>query len=229
MLALASKLIWWWPETDRRQDQGFSLCGYPEMRMNDGRADPLGAFWVGTMGNNIAADGTPIELPDRYGELLKTGPTHAFELCGDIRIPNTLCWNAEDLFYFGDSIANRIYVHRHDSASGDIDNGRTSLDGFERGLPNGSAIDQEGCLWNCRYAGGCIAKVAPDGEILSVIEMPVTNPTSCTFGGDDLRTLFVTSAAAPAGQSNSMGHPTGLVSAVMRWSRPPWPCFTREP
>ncbi len=53
LLALASKLIWWWPESDRREDHGFRLPGYPRVRLNDGRADPMGNFWVGSMKNNV--------------------------------------------------------------------------------------------------------------------------------------------------------------------------------
>ena len=59
-------------------------------------------------------------------------------------------------------------------------------------------MDAEGYLWNCRYYGGCIVRVAPDGKIDRVIEMPVKNITTCTFGGADLKTLFVTTASADA-------------------------------
>lgn len=57
-------------------------------------------------------------------------------------------------------------------------------------------MDSEGYLWNCRFGGGCVVRVAPDGEIDRVIEMPVRNITTCTFGGPDLTTLYVTTAAA---------------------------------
>ncbi len=67
LVCLASKLIWWWPATDRRQDHGFHLDGFPRVRLNDGRTDPLGNFWVGSMKNNV--------LPD--GELGEAGPAKA--------------------------------------------------------------------------------------------------------------------------------------------------------
>ncbi len=63
-------------------------------------------------------------------------------------------------------------------------------------------MDAEGYLWNCRYYGGCIVRVAPDGKIDRVIEMPVKNITTCTFGGADLKTLFVTTASVDAGPAN---------------------------
>jgi len=66
---------------------------------------------------------------------------------------------------------------------------------------SGSAIDSAGFLWNCRFGGGCIVRLAPDGAVDRVVEMPVRNITTCTFGGPDLRTLFITTASivAPPG------------------------------
>lgn len=66
---------------------------------------------------------------------------------------------------------------------------------FPRGSPDGSTVDADGYLWNCRYYGGCIVRVAPDGKIDRVIEMPTQNITTCTFGGADLKTLYVTTAS----------------------------------
>ncbi len=73
---------------------------------------------------------------------------------------------------------------------------------IERGVPDGSAIDADGYLWNCRYGGGCILRIAPDGSLDCIIEMPVTNITTCCFGGPELSTLFITTAraGAPAGE-----------------------------
>ena len=60
----------------------------------------------------------------------------------------------------------------------------------------GSAIDAEGYLWNCRWDGGCIVRVAPGGQVERVIDMPTRNITNCTFGGKDLNILYVTTAAS---------------------------------
>ncbi len=72
------------------------------------------------------------------------------------------------------------------------------LAGFSRGLPDGSSIDADGYVWNCRWDGGCIVRVAPGGDVDCVVEMPTRNITNCTFGGRDLDTLYITSAASPA-------------------------------
>jgi len=75
------------------------------------------------------------------------------------------------------------------------------FEGFERGAPDGSAMDSEGYLWNCRFFGGCIVRVASDVKFDRVVEMPLQKITTCTFGGPDLKTLYVTTARieSPAG------------------------------
>ncbi|QGG93346.1 hypothetical protein GH983_22085 (plasmid) [Agrobacterium sp. MA01] len=71
----------------------------------------------------------------------------------------------------------------------------TLLSGFERGLPDGSCLDDEGYIWNCRVGGGnCLVRIHPEGILDCVIELPCSSPTSCTFGGKHLDTLYVTSA-----------------------------------
>ncbi|MFM9718786.1 SMP-30/gluconolactonase/LRE family protein, partial [Streptomyces galilaeus] len=66
------------------------------------------------------------------------------------------------------------------------------------GVPDGSAMDCDGVLWNCRYFGGGIVRVARDGTVLDLVSLPVRNVTTCIFGGDDLKTLYITTAANEA-------------------------------
>jgi sugar lactone lactonase YvrE len=95
-------------------------------------------------------------------------------------------------------MANVIWVYDYDFNTGRIANERPFLQGFARGLPDGSTVDSEGYLWNCRFFGGCIVRAAPDGAIDRVVEMPVQNITTCTFGGPGLKTLYVTTARIEA-------------------------------
>ena len=85
-------------------------------------------------------------------------------------------------------------VYEFDPATGAISNERPFFQGFERGLPDGSTMDAEGYLWNCRFFGGCVVRVAPSGKVDRIIEMPVKNITTCMFGGPDRTTLYVTTA-----------------------------------
>lgn len=121
------------------------------------------------------------------------------EFSRNLGIANTLAWNPQrTAFYFADSMANTIYQFDYDSATGDISNQRTFFRDFPRGAPDGSSMDSEGYLWNCRYGGGCVVRVSPKGQVDRIIEMPTPNITTCTFGGPDLCTLYITTAGAGA-------------------------------
>ena len=196
LIALGSKLIWWWPESDRREDHGFTTPGWPNIRLNDGRADPLGNFWVGSMANNVGEDGRSIKIHEYLGQLYRIAPDGTVTVWADeIGISNTLCWSPDRTrFYFGDTLKNTIDVFHFDVSTGDIRKIGPHFADFERGLPDGSAIDNEGCLWNCRFYGGCIVRVAPNGEVLATVDLPMTNITTAVFGGADLQTLYVTTA-----------------------------------
>lgn len=199
-VALASRVILWEPETDSRHAPIFVLDGWPHVRLNDGRADPRGSFWVGSMRNNVNPDGSLGEAGGQDGMLYRIDPDGRTSIHRrNIGISNTLAWSPDRLrFYSGDTLANVIWAYDYDPQTGDIANERPFLKDFSRGLPDGSSVDSEGFLWNCRFSGGCIVRVAPDGKIERVIEMPVRNVTTCTFGGSDLRTLYITTASNDA-------------------------------
>jgi sugar lactone lactonase YvrE len=205
-VVLGSSVILWEPGPDLRHKPIFSLEGWPKVRLNDARPDPRGSLWVGSMRNNVNPDGSSGGFGGKDGILFRVDPngdvtTHRRE----IGISNTLAWSPDRRrFYFGDSLANVIWSYDYDSATGIIANERPFLQDFERGLPDGSTVDAEGYLWNCRYYGSCIVRVAPDGKIDRVVEMPVRNITTCTFGGEDLKTLFVTTATADAAPSDRL-------------------------
>ena len=94
----------------------------------------------------------------------------------------------------GETVRNAIYVWDYDAITATIANERPFFSDFGRGLPDGSAMDRDGYLWNARYGGGCVVRVGRDGKIDHVVDMPVGNVTTCTFGGTDLRTLYITTA-----------------------------------
>ena len=204
LVALASKLIFWWPATDARRDFGFTLPGSPRVRFNDGRADPAGNFWVGSMKNNVLPDGELGEAGPGEGVLYRVDPKgQVTEWRKGLGISNTLCWSPDgSRFYFGDTLANEIYAY--DYAEGTISHERVFQQGFNRDAPDGSAIDSDGFLWNCRFGGGCILRLAPDGTTDRIIDMPVQNITTCTFGGPDLKTLFITTASIVSPPGNRL-------------------------
>lgn len=206
LVSLASKLINWWPATDRRADFGFALPGYPRVRLNDGRSDPAGNFWVGSMKNNLLPDGELGEAGKGEGVLFRINPEgKVTEWRKGLGISNTLCWSPDARnFYFADTLENEIRVYDYNMTTGEVSNERPFLRGFKRGLPDGSAIDSAGYLWNCRFSGGCIVRIAPDGTVDRIVEMPVHNITTCTFGGPDLKTLFITTASIVSPPGNRL-------------------------
>lgn len=199
-VVLGSGVILWEPASDLRHKSIFSLDGWPRVRLNDGRADPHGSLWVGSMRNNVNPDRSSGEAGGKDGVLHRLDPDGSVTIHRrDIGISNTLAWSPERRrFYTGDSLANIIWAYDYDPGTGAIENEVSFFEGFDRGLPDGSTVDTEGYLWNCRYFGGCIVRVAPDGKIDRVVEMPVRNITTCTFGGADRKTLFVTTASTDA-------------------------------
>jgi sugar lactone lactonase YvrE len=202
LVALASKVILWQPRNDARADFALPEKSWPRVRLNDGRADPAGNFWVGSMQNNVAADGGELPITDKSaGQLYRIAPSGAVSIHKTgIGITNTLAWSPDaKLFYCGDTLRNAIYVWDYDRAAGTIAKERPFFTDFARGKPDGSAMDRDGYLWNARYGGGCIVRVGPDGRIDRVVDMPVGNITTCTFGGSDLRTLYITTAQGGSG------------------------------
>jgi L-arabinonolactonase len=176
------------------------LCSAPARRsgtrFNDGKVDPKGRLWVGTMQNNFGLDGGQVSI-DRFD-----GALYRFDVDGrvgtieeDIGIANTLAWSPDhNRFYFGDSLKGCLYLYDFNEESGTVRNKRIFFDATGYGVPYGSAIDVEGCLWNARWDGGAVLRITPEGKVDQVVVLPVPRPTSCALGGADLKTLYVTSA-----------------------------------
>ena len=206
-LSLGSGIALWKPESEAPPVPIFALPGFPFVRCNDAAVDPGGALWVGSMRNNVRDNGDASPSGGRDGVLYRIdGTGAATEFRRDLGISNTLLWTPnKSKFYFGDSLQNCIWSYDYDLASRSIRGEQPFFQGFARGFPDGSAIDSDGYLWNCRYDGGCIVRVAPDGKIDRVIELPVSRPTNCTFGGPAGNVLYITSATPAAGHWERFG------------------------
>ena len=229
VVVIGSGVILWEPSTDVRHNPLFRLDGWPKVRLNDARPDPRGSLWMGSMSNNVNPDGSSGELRGKDGALFRLDPDGKVTIWRrDLGIANTFAWSPDQTrFYFGDTLANVVRVYDYDAATGAIANERPFLEGFSRGLPDGSTVDAEGYLWNCRFFGGCIVRVAPDGTIDCVVEMPVQNITTCTFGGSDRKTLYVTTARSEAPAGNRLAG--GLYAIPMRIAGQPENQFRIQP
>lgn len=168
----------------------------PDNRLNEGVVAPDGSFWVGTMQDNIGADGGPKPAPDRTGRLYRISPDGKVTSLSAERfgITNTMVWLDDGSFVTADTTTDTLLRFDYDGAAAELINPRAFVASPGRGLPDGSTRDAAGAVYNCRVAGGgSIARISPAGEV-GLIELPCASPTSCTFGGPDLRTLYVTSA-----------------------------------
>jgi sugar lactone lactonase YvrE len=214
---LGSSVIPWQPDSDHRGDPLFRLPGWPRVRFNDARPDPRGSLWLGTMRNNVNPDGSAGAAGGQDGELYRLDPDGTVTTWRrDIGISNTVAWSPDHRrFYFADSLANVVWAFDYNPATGSIANERPFLQGFSRGLPDGSTVDSDGFLWNCRYHGSCIVRVAPDGSIDRIVEMPVQNITTCTFGGPDLKTLYITTARNEAPASDRLAGSLFAISTTV--------------
>lgn len=166
-------------------------------RLNEGKCDPAGRFWVGSMQTNLSADGTGREITDHSGALFSIDASGDSRRFSDFEfgISNTMAWSPDEkYFYFGDSLCNTLFRYDYDRDTSRVDNRQVFFERSDLGFPDGSCIDDDGCLWNARFSAGKLIRITPQGKIDREIDLPVTNPTSCTFGGPDGRALFVTSA-----------------------------------
>ncbi|MBA1145233.1 SMP-30/gluconolactonase/LRE family protein [Mesorhizobium neociceri] len=180
-----------------------------DIRLNEGVVAPDGSFWVGTMANNIGADDVPVAITQEAGQLFRVAPDGGVTRLSDDRfgITNTMVWTQGGRFVTADTMKNAIYSYAWDGGSGLADR-RLLFGGFERGLPDGSCMDAEGYIWNCRVGGGsCVARIDPGGQLDRIVELPCSWPTSCAFGGADLDTLFVTSARFTMTAEHLDSHP----------------------
>ena len=182
----------------------------PDNRLNEGRVAPDGSFWVSSMQNNLNADGSPRDMDRQSGALYRIAPSGKIEQLtpNDYGITNTMGWTRDGYFLFADTLANEIYRFTYDRAANSLSDRRTIVKDFARGLPDGSCLDADDHLWNCRVVGGsAVAQFDKGGALLQLVELPVSWPTSCTFGGADLKTLFVTSARFTMTPDHLAAHP----------------------
>ena len=194
----------------------------PDNRLNEMKCDGQGRLWIGTMQNNVNPDGTGKPITKDSGALYCVESSESVVKMEDgLGISNTLAWDTKSAsFYFADSTKDMIWKYRFDAETGKIADRVEHFKGSESGAPDGSAIDEEGYLWNARFSAGCVVRIDPEGNIAEKIEVPVTNPTSCCFGGPDNSILYVTSAQFSLTEEQLAANPNeGAVVAIQTDTR----------
>ncbi|MFM2052999.1 MAG: hypothetical protein RL456_1036 [Pseudomonadota bacterium] len=184
------------PETGRRDPLVLAPYDTAVERFNDGKCDPQGRFWVGT----IYEPRTPaLAALYRWSD-------GRLDRCADgVTVANGLGWSLDGrTMWWADTKAHVIHAFDFDPADGSLSRRRPFVAFPPRdpaqpldlygGRPDGAAVDAEGCLWVAMFEGGRLLRLAPSGEILREVRLPVRCPTMPCFGGADLRTLYVTTA-----------------------------------
>lgn len=160
----------------------------PGNRFNDAKCDRRGRIWAGTMSLDAS-------MPT--GSLYRfDGSAAAHVVDGGFQVSNGLGWSPDDkVFYFTDSGLQTVFAYDFDLESGAISNRRVfAYFPPERGRPDGLSVDADGYVWIALWDGWQVVRYAPDGRLDREIDVPVPRPSSCCFGGPDLKTLYITSA-----------------------------------
>lgn len=186
-----------------------------KVRFNDGRVDPAGRFWIGTMYE-------PRDQPAAEMYVLARDNLRC-AWRGGMTNSNGLAWSLDGRTMFhADTTTHRIDCYDFDVATGEHSNRRTILT-FPTdktapdygGRPDGATMDSEGMYWVAMFEGGRVLRISPTGEILREIKLPVRCPTSVCFGGPDLRTLYITNASQGRSSEEIAQYPhTGKVLSV---------------
>jgi sugar lactone lactonase YvrE len=162
--------------------------GKVEMRVNDGACDPAGRFWVGSMG---------LDYERGAAALYRYANGTLERVLAGITLSNGIGWSPDArLMYYVDSLTYGIDVFDFDNDSGEV-RGRRPFIVLPRGsgVPDGLAVDDDGCVWLALYGRGLLHRYRPDGGLDGELSLPVTNVTACGFGGADGRSLFVATAS----------------------------------
>jgi len=157
-------------------------------RFNDGRADALGRFWVGSM--NERRDASTARLYRLDADLALV------PMVSEITISNGLAWSPDSrTMYHADTPTRTINAWDFEPVTGALANRRVFAQfAGESERPDGAAVDSDGFYWSALYRAGKIARLSPRGELVAEFPLPAMCPTMCAFGGPDLRTLYVTTA-----------------------------------
>ncbi len=167
----------------------------PVTRSNDGRADPWGGFWIGTMGKK-AEPGA--------GTIYRFFQGQLEPLYHDITIPNAICFSPDRRFaYYTDTPTRQIMRQSLDGQGWPMGPATIFADlNAEELNPDGAVVDAEGYLWNAQWGSHRVTRYAPDGSVARTVHLPVAQPSCPAFGGQDLSDLFVTSATESLSKLN---------------------------
>ncbi|MCD6047843.1 MAG: gluconolactonase [Gammaproteobacteria bacterium] len=176
---------------------------------NDGKNDRQGRFWAGT---KDVKEKSPIGTLYRMDQNGNVTP-----MANHIVETNGIAWSPDNrTLYYCDTLPRHIWQCDFDPVTGNISNQRIFVQVPEgEGLPDGLTVDAAGYIWSSHWDGGRVVRYTPSGEIERVIHFPAPLTSSCCFGGEDYKTLFVTTISHGLTQEEELNYPlSGCVFAV---------------
>lgn len=177
-------------------------------RLNDGKCDRAGRFWCASLNtDHRTPSGALWRLEGCDPVLMQDGLT----------VGNGIAFSGDDrLMYLADTFAGTVWRYDFDLATGEIANRRPFISTAHiRGFVDGATVDSDGCYWATLFRGGAVAQFDPDGKLMRHIELPVSLPTSCAFGGAGLDVLYVGSASRFLDDAQRRAQPrAGFVFAI---------------
>jgi sugar lactone lactonase YvrE len=190
VLTLRKEIAFFDPDSGKLETVARVEGDKPHNRFNDGHVDPQGRFWAGTMGD--PGWDKPVGTLYRFGSDCWAKPVR-----GEIVCSNGTGWSPDGkTMYHTESFRYAIFAYDFDADSGSISNRRlfARVDRKLGAFPDGLCVDAEGFIWSNQVGIGKVVRYDPAGRIEGEILLPVPRAVGCGFGGDDLGTLFITSA-----------------------------------
>jgi sugar lactone lactonase YvrE len=190
VLTLRKNFAFFDPDSGKLEMLASVEADKPDNRFNDGRVDPQGRFWAGTMGN------TAWDQP--VGSLYRFDPDQTLtRMQSNVACSNGTAWSPDGrIMYYTESFRYAIFAYDFDASTGTLTNRRVfaAVDRQLGAFPDGLCVDAEGGVWSNQVGIGRVVRYDPAGNITCEIQLPVPRACGCAFGGDDLQTLFITSA-----------------------------------
>lgn len=183
-----------------QRELSLPLADRPSMRFNDGKTDPHGRAFAGTMAYDIGTEQAALYRLD----------DSATEVVNDVGLANGLGWSPDgSTMYFIDSVASVVTTYSYDTDTGTVGDAATLIDfSSAPGMPDGMCVDETGALWVALWDAAEVRRFTPAGELDARVELPVTRPTSCCFAHNSLIITTATYAltADELGQQPHAGH-----------------------
>jgi sugar lactone lactonase YvrE len=201
------------------------------VRANDGKCDAQGRFWVGTIDEPKAHKAAAL-----YSIDCASGSPHVQRHASDALTGNGLAWSPDGrTLYWADTPTHVVHAWDFDVVANTNTRHRKHIQMHPKpagwafgqtgygGRPDGAAVDVEGNYYSAMYEGACVCKFAPDGTLLAEFPVPAACPTMPCFGGEDLKTLYLTTASGGRGERELSQLPLSGAVLFMRVDTPGMP------